>query len=141
MSVDFPGHPDDWTDEQWRAYKNIRDFKDNPLSVAQDVLRGYGHDAIADALQGYQKPAETPQEPQEAQYAWPISAQQWDDDPYYVASSWPVHKVVVVASNQKDAIAEALRLLGESKRGRHWRTWTGKAKDLRLLTEAEKAEL
>lgn len=31
---------------------------EDPLSIAQDVLRGYGHDAIADALQGYVKPEE-----------------------------------------------------------------------------------
>jgi hypothetical protein len=34
---------------------------EDPLAVAQDVLRGYGHDAIADALQGYQKPDEATQ--------------------------------------------------------------------------------
>lgn len=72
-----------------------------------------------------------------ADYQWKIAAQQWRDDPYYVASSAPIQKVTVVAPTKQEAINEAARILGPAADHRHWRYWVGEATDIRLLTPTE----
>lgn len=66
-------------------------------------------------------------------YAFTLTAQQWRDDPYYVASSAPVHKVTVVASTKQEAFNEAERVLGAPSSHRYWRYWVKEMKDVRLI--------
>lgn len=74
-----------------------------------------------------------------SEYAFKMDAQQWRDDPYYVASSAPVQKLTVVASTKADAVTEALRVLGTPERYRHWKIWVRDATDVRLVPQDESA--
>jgi len=76
-----------------------------------------------------------------AQYAWSMIGWNWSDDSYYVAPRGNGIPVTVVAETKKAAIHEADRVLGGAGRGRHWQFTNIKAKDLRLLTDAEKEKL
>jgi hypothetical protein len=66
-------------------------------------------------------------------YAFTLRAQQWRDDPYYVASSAPMHTLTVVASTKQEAFNEAERVLGAPDRYRYWRYWVTETKDVRLI--------
>lgn len=68
-----------------------------------------------------------------AEYAFEVKAQQWRDDPYYVASSAPVHKLTVVAETIAGARTEARNLLGPPSSHRVWKLWVGQGRDLRLV--------
>lgn len=68
-----------------------------------------------------------------AEYVFDVTIQSWDRDPYYVASSAPVHKLEVVASTDEEARAEAKRVMGEPEHGRYWRTWIKRGRDIRLI--------
>lgn len=68
----------------------------------------------------------------DALYAWEMKAQQWRDDPYYVASSAPMQKVTVVAPTRPAAFEELWRVLGPAASGRHWKGWVLSAKDIRI---------
>ena len=74
-------------------------------------------------------------------YAFSLTAQQWRTDPYYVGSSAPVHRLTVVAATKQEAINEGARVLGEASAHRYWRFWVKSMKDVRLLTDAEKADI
>ncbi len=67
-----------------------------------------------------------------ADYAFKLTAQQWPDDPYFVASSAPVKKITVVAATQAEAFTEAVRVLGPSDSDRYWRFWVDSVVDVRL---------
>lgn len=70
-----------------------------------------------------------------ADYSFEVTAQQWRDDPYYVASGYPLERVTVVASDKTGAMEAAKVVLGDADRGRHWRFWFGKVIDVRLVKE------
>jgi hypothetical protein len=72
-----------------------------------------------------------------ADYVFKLTAQQWRDDPYYVASSAPVHSVEVVASTKQEAIDEAARMLGPAASHRYWRFWVKSSRDIRIPEPAE----
>lgn len=72
-----------------------------------------------------------------AEYVFKVKAQQWLDDPYYVASSAPMHELAVIAETKAGARAEALRVLGKPADYRYWRTWTTQGKDVRLIANVE----
>jgi hypothetical protein len=74
-----------------------------------------------------------------SEYAFKMDAQQWRDDPYYVASSEPVQKLTVVASTKADAVTEALRVLGRPADYRVWKVWVRDAIDIRLVPQDESA--
>ena len=76
-----------------------------------------------------------------ADYAFEVTAQQWRTDPYYVASSAPVHKVEVVASTEDEARAEAKRVLGPPADHRYWRTWIKRGRDVRLIEHTNGSEV
>lgn len=73
----------------------------------------------------------------ETLYAWDMKAQQWRDDPYYVASSAPMERVTVVAATRKQAFAELWRVLGPASSHRHWKGWVMGCKDARLVNQDE----
>ena len=72
----------------------------------------------------------------ETLYAWDMKAQQWRDDPYYVASSAPIEKVTVVAATRAEAFKELWRVLGPASSHRRWKGWVLGCKDARLIQEA-----
>ena len=70
-----------------------------------------------------------------ADYSWKFKAQAWRTDPYYVASSQPIKRVIVAASTEDEARDEARRMLGPLLHGWYYRFWLVKAKDIRLLAQ------
>ncbi len=68
-----------------------------------------------------------------ADYSFDVTAQQWRQDPYYVASSAPIQKITVIASTKQGAVEEARRVLGTPDAHRYWRVWIGAARDVRLV--------
>lgn len=76
-----------------------------------------------------------------AEYAFKMKAQSWARDPYYVASSAPVRELTIVASTENEAREEAKRILPGLADDRYWKFWVVSTKDIRLLTDAEKAEM
>ena len=68
-----------------------------------------------------------------ADYVWKMQAQAWSNDTYYVASSKPIKPIEVIASTQDEAIEEAVRMLGDPGRDRHWKFFGIKARDVRLV--------
>lgn len=73
-----------------------------------------------------------------AEYAFEVTAQQWREDPYYVASGAPVHKIEVIASTEEEARAEAKRDLGPAQTYWYWRTWIKRGRDIRLVAAEER---
>ena len=66
-------------------------------------------------------------------YVFEIKAQQWDRDSYYVASNYPIHRLMVVATTKEEALIETDRVLGYPADGRYWRHWIVSVKDIRLV--------
>lgn len=68
-----------------------------------------------------------------------MRGQSWSDDTYYVASSAPFKPIEVIASTQDEAIEEAVRMLGDAGRDRHWKFFNIKARDVRLPERSDDA--
>jgi len=73
-----------------------------------------------------------------AEYQFTLTAQSWSKDSYYVASSWPLKSLIVIADTENAALVEAERLLGDPGDYRYWRFWVNEVKDTRLLLTKEK---
>ena len=66
-------------------------------------------------------------------YAFEMTAQQWNNDSYYVSSSKPLYQLTVVASTKSEAVTEVKRLVGKPDRDHYWSIRVLSAKDVRLI--------
>ena len=114
------------SDSHWARTPEIRQSADKEIEVLETLVEASRRE---------------PEKAPEDLYAWSMQGQSWSDDPYYVASSAPMRPVTVVAATKKDAIAKASTILGSAGDHRHWKFFRINAKDLRLMTDAEKEKL